>query len=78
MALIQDEMGEREGGADKACVIRQPAVDPGADACRAWQSRDRNVRVIGAMFGVEARPVARLVDLAVERRQRLVRCNANP
>ena len=78
MALVQHEMGEREGRAGKPGMLRQPWIDREPDAGRAREPRDRQMREIGAAFGLETRADACLIDLAVECSERIVRRDADP
>ena len=68
MALVQHEMGEREGCTGEPGMYRQPRIDREPDAGRTREPRDRQMREIDAAFWLETRADARLIDLAVERR----------
>ena len=78
MALVQHEMEEPEGRTGEPGVHRQPRIDRDPAAGRAREPRDRQMREIGAAFWLETRADTRLIDLAVECSERIVRRYADP
>lgn len=75
MAFVQDQMVEPHRGGGQPGMFGKERID--RSRC-AVEPRQRDVRQERPLLGRQADPDQRMVDLAMQRRDRIVRSEAGP